>query len=396
MNAFEKLQHVRKLAKARAKKFYDLHKEEILLKRKGQWKKMVEDASIVGQGYQNNAPIIVQDVVVEDNFVPVDFVPDIVPIVIANKKKNKGKKNEKPLVNFEYIKNKLENFADITSGTRKKYIDDSKTLLRITGCEDMTMCLKKSKEIISEIENAKQVKDPTKTYSINTKKGLFQTIVYLIDKLEIPLTAKLKAVYVDQFEKYKIESNNEDRNKGETENVINFNTVISRIKEKFGQESKQYLLIKLYDTLTCRDNYGSLTIIESKAKIAPEKNYIIVPKNKATPCVIVLQVYKTSKKNLKIEESCDKDVSALIRNYINEKKLSYNDYLFGKSKLSGLIGLMLKTVGIDGSINYIRTSKLSTELDKEGIKDAALRLKFSKKSQHSPVTQLRYLRTVVD
>jgi hypothetical protein len=33
--------------------------------------------------------------------------------------------------------------------------------------------------------------------------------------LEIPLTEKLKKTYLQKFEEYKIESNNEDRNKGQ-------------------------------------------------------------------------------------------------------------------------------------------------------------------------------------
>jgi hypothetical protein len=87
----------------------------------------------------------------------------------------------------------------------------------------------------------------------------------------------------------------------------------------------------------------------------------------------------------------------LIRNFITKNKLKYDDTLFGKSKLTGVVGLMFKKIGIDsGAINYIRTSKLSTELDKEKINDVALRLKFSKLAGHSPVTQLRYLRTVVE
>ena len=109
-------------------------------------------------------------------------------VIVVKKKSAKG--NVKHIINFEYIKTKLDSL-EIAPGTRKKYLDDAKTLLRITGCTNLTICLKRSDDIISEIENAKQMKDPSKAYSINTKKGLFQTIVYLIDKLEIPLTEKL-------------------------------------------------------------------------------------------------------------------------------------------------------------------------------------------------------------
>jgi hypothetical protein len=216
-----------------------------------------------------------------DEFVENDMVADAEDgedIVIVVKKKKSAKGNVKNIIDFGYIKSRLDSL-EIAAGTRKKYLDDAKTLLRITGCTNLTICLKRSDDIISEIESATQIKDPSsKAYSVNTKKGLFQTIVYLIDKLEIPLTEKLKKTYLQKFEEYKIESNNEDRNKGQNEKVINFNTIISRIKDTFGEDSKQYLLIKLYDTLSCRDNYGNLQIIESKTQMEKEKKYIIVPK----------------------------------------------------------------------------------------------------------------------
>jgi hypothetical protein len=389
MSAFEKVEHTRNLARIRQKKYYDAHKAEISIKKKGEWKTMMEEATL--QGMQFQTPAI--EFVGNENDMIEDDDEDIV-ILVKKKKSSKG--NVKHIINFEYIKTKLDSL-EIAAGTRKKYLDDAKTLLRITGCTNLTICLKRSDEIIQEIENAKQMKDPSKVYSINTKKGLFQTIVYLIDKLEIPLSAKLKATYVEQFDKYKIESNNEDRNKGQNEKVINFNTIISRIKDTFGEDSKQYLLIKLYDTLTCRDNFVNLQIIESKSKVQLNQNYIVVPKSKASVCVIVLQVYKTSKKNNKIEETCSKEVSALIRSFVTKNELKYNDMLLGQSKLTGFIGLAFKKIGISsGAINYIRTSKLSTELDGANINDAALRLQYAKKSQHSPVTQLRYLRTLVE
>lgn len=50
MNALEKMQHIKELARIRQKKFYDLHKNEISLKKKMQWKKMKEEgASLLKQ-----------------------------------------------------------------------------------------------------------------------------------------------------------------------------------------------------------------------------------------------------------------------------------------------------------------------------------------------------------
>ena len=183
-SAYEKLQHTRNLARIRQKKYYDAHKAEISIKKKQEWKTLVEEATL--QGMQFQTPPI--EFVGNENDMVAD-ADDGEDIVIVVKKKS-AKGNVKHIINFEYIKTKLDSL-EIAPGTRKKYLDDAKTLLRITGCTNLTICLKRSDDIISEIENAKQMKDPSKAYSINTKKGLFQTIVYLIDKLEIPLTEKL-------------------------------------------------------------------------------------------------------------------------------------------------------------------------------------------------------------
>lgn len=69
MNAIEKMQHIRALAKIRQKKFYDLHKDEISLKKKTQWKKMKEEEA---------------SMLKDQNHVKDDNEPDIAPIVVVN------------------------------------------------------------------------------------------------------------------------------------------------------------------------------------------------------------------------------------------------------------------------------------------------------------------------
>ena len=71
------------------------------------------------------------------------------------------------------VKEKLTNL-DISNATKKKYIDDAKTLMRLTNCDNIIDCLKDHKRIIKSIENGKQVRDPTQDYSLNTKKVYFK------------------------------------------------------------------------------------------------------------------------------------------------------------------------------------------------------------------------------
>ena len=67
--------------------------------------------------------------------------------------------------------------------------------MKLTNCDDFVNCFKNHKNIINLIETGKQTKNPTQDYSLNTKKGLFQIIVWLIDNLQIPLTAFKIKIY---------------------------------------------------------------------------------------------------------------------------------------------------------------------------------------------------------
>jgi hypothetical protein len=384
MDDYEKMIHVKELARKRQKKFYEANKEKIKQRKREQWQTLKTNAALIRENMPNR-PILF-----EEQQEP-EPEQEQEPIIIQTTRTGKE------IIDYEFVKSQFDKI-EISSGSKKKYLDDLKILLRITSCDDLSICLKNTKKIISDIENANQLKDTTKKYSINSKKGLFQSIIYLIDKLKINVTKKIRAVYLEQFERYKIQSNTEDRQKGLNDEILDFNIVIDRIKNKFKEDSKQYLLIMMYNAVTCRDNYSNLKIIENRNDVKPKQNYVLVPKNKSILATIILQVYKTAKKEGSIiEETCDKTLSSLIRDYISAKKLSYSDPLFGQTKLSGFVGAMMRNIGIEkGSINYIRTSKLSTELAGANIMDAATRLKFAKLSQHSAITQLRYLRKLMD
>ena len=54
-----------------------------------------------------------------------------------------------------------------SESTRKRYINDSKTLMSLTGCQDLVECLKNPKRIIKSIEEGQQKRDPTKDYALN-------------------------------------------------------------------------------------------------------------------------------------------------------------------------------------------------------------------------------------
>jgi len=264
--------------------------------------------------------------------------------------------------------------------------------MRLTDCGNLIDCLKDHKRIINLIENGKQVRDPSKDYSLNTKKGLFQTIVYLIDNLHITLNANTIKIYKDKFEQYKIKSSdlNEERINHSFNGVIPYKDYMNKIKNKFGLNSKEYFIAKLYNEFTVRDAFQNLIIVKNTTNLSNDNNYIIVNKNKSK---IILNQYKTQAKYKKITHEVSAELDKFLKKYISNKNIDYGETLFGKSPLSKLIGNMNSSVDVEGSINTLRHMKVSEEI--KNIKDVDKRHQLASIMLHSPVTQQRYMRELI-
>jgi hypothetical protein len=232
MTDSQRLSHTREVNKIHAKKYYDKNRETILAKKKEYWKRL-KASEIQPNPIQNNQDNIQLDYEEEQPIIHHEEEPIIHVEPIQPTSSNE--------LSFDVIKQKLNNL-EIPASTKKKYIDDCKTLMRLTDCNNLKDCLKDHKKIIKLIENGKQIRDPSKDYSLNTKKGLFQTIVYLIDNLNIGLSVATIKNYKDIFEQYKIRSNDlsDERIINSNNAVIGYKNYIAKIKNKFGVDSKNF------------------------------------------------------------------------------------------------------------------------------------------------------------
>lgn len=75
-----------------------------------------------------------------------------------------------------------------------------------------------------------------------------------------------------------------------------FETLLSEAK-KAGETKKLYVYLTLYKYAMCRDDFKSLMVVdtEKKAKLK-HINYLVLPKDVGVKGLIILNVYKTSKK----------------------------------------------------------------------------------------------------
>ena len=162
MDAENKLNRIQFLNRIRQQTYYNKHKELINAKRRTIYKEGREKLKTQEQ--------------------PTEEKPLDQEVYQTDFKKSKS-------ISYEDIVNGL-NTLDISDGSRNKYKSDIKRLMTLTECTNIITCFKDYKKLIEVINNSK--KPNGEPYSVNTKKSLFQMILFLIDKLNIPISAKIK------------------------------------------------------------------------------------------------------------------------------------------------------------------------------------------------------------
>jgi len=277
-----------------------------------------------------------------------------------------------------------DNIENIQS--RKTYINNTKNLFDILGTDNILKSLKNSKNVIYKIKTIGMIKDPSKTYGVNSLKQIFQFIVKLITLYNMPLSNNAIEAYKNEFEKLKIESVKQQEEKQNQLELLNYDEYMKKVEDHFGKDSREYLTIAMYKVNTFRDDLGELLIVDKEYKRMNEKqNYLIVPELKSKNLSILLNAYKTVKKYGKETININKEYSKLIRNYIETNNLQYNDFLFNAKSLSRYISTFNKKLGLKYTINTLRKMKVSTGLI-EADGDASKILQIAKQAHHHPNT----------
>jgi hypothetical protein len=310
------------------------------------------------------------------------------------KEKMKPTRLNKNSLTYDKIVSKLKEIIPV-QGTFNKYKNDIKRVMQITGCNDIIACLKKSKEIIDYINNSiKPNKEEIEPYAVNSKKSMYQSILVVIDKLKLKID---KEPYSNQFEIYKIKSDDEGKikNKNIVYSVPSFQKYLEEVKNRFGEDSKMYLIARLYDELTIRDDYVLKIVSTEKQAVSDDINYLVVKKSN---CVIVINTYKTEKHFGVIKHTCSPSLNLLIRKYIANNPPS--NYLLGDKKLSSFLTRNNKYLNIKGGVNLLRQMKASEEtkkIDENINKDmnAEEKKKLADSMRHSANSQSKYLRQII-
>lgn len=296
----------------------------------------------------------------------------------------------------------INNDKNITKKTRETYIVDIKRVFTTTGCSNMKACLTSYKKMTTSIINGKNPKTQ-QAYSINSIKQTLQSVLFVgtkyMDNFEL-LFKKQKATQIrkyiqTQFEKKKEESKNQNTER-QSKEYPTFNDYLSKVIERYGDASKEYLISYLYSHFTVRDNFKKMLIIDNIKDNNGKDNFLLISRNKM---IFIVNDFKTKGKYQKLEFTVtDAKLKKLIKAYINDpvnvkNRERFGNYLFGKSFLSPFVSKLNKSIGYDdlGGINIYRHMRVSDSNPHLSFEE---RKKLSDSMGHSITVQSQYRRNL--
>ena len=169
----------------------------------------------------------------------------------------------------------------------------------------------------------------------------------------------------------------------ETGGLPSFDEYLNKVTESFGEDGREYLIAKLYEEIKARDDL-ILKVVKTRDDVVDDDNYLIINKNQQAE--VVINSYKTIKKYGEFEVKLSNSLTSLIRKYLKNNQISYNDYLFNTKSLSVIVSRMNKAIGVIGygATNVFR-KMLQTDLDRRGATPEQ-KIKLANELKHSTAT----------
>jgi hypothetical protein len=305
-----------------------------------------------------------------------------------------------------YIQNE-----DLAKNTIKLNVQNLHILFRALFGQQKDQCLfillmKNSiASIITAIKTVKQDRNENEVYSDASVFKIIEVLLKIMgyiknDELtDIPLKHLMQTKFEHLLiihSEMKIALKSATEKKVSTEKFITFAQLEEKIIEKFGQNSKQYIIILLYKTMGARENFGGLVIKNELIQCTDKNiNYLIIDDTGLVS--IKLNNHKTKNHaGYNDIETMNENDSIIMKRYMSENSsdnLLFPEYENKKSNnLSDYITRMMKAIEIEGSGGITIIRKI---IANSFPKDAALSVqkKNAKKLKHTLATELTAYRT---
>jgi len=221
-------------------------------------------------------------------------------------------------------------------------------------------------------------------FKANTRQTNYTAILKVIHTLDVKLSSAIKKKIVNAFQSSKIKAH--EYAAEPKEDVITFDEYMKRLEDKFGKESKEFLIASIYKEVPVRDDL-QLKIVNSVKEATDQKiNYLVLtqsPKGR-----IIINHFKTENKHEPADVILTTSLTNKIKKFVNAK--NFKEYLFTDKSLTSFVSKMNKTIGLKGSISLFRHMIVEDFL--KTARTPEERVEMAEKMKHSPATQLNYLR----
>lgn len=376
----QRLKRTQRLSADRSATYYEKHKDLVLQRRK-------DKRALLKAQKQASEPVIETPIIETNPVIETAQHPPIVNDDEDVKKLNQQISNiidETPKFNLAQSIAKLQQLG-MKDQNLKTYVNSIKQLMRITECTDLIDCLKDSDKIINLIENGKK-KNGSGAYATNSKIGLYQVIVYIIDAFKLNIN---KEPYNTQrlLLKIKDESRVEEN---QQKLVPTWEEALDKVKSKYGPISKEYVIMSLYQRIPARDDF-QLLITDKLDGYDTNINYLVLRMGKSSK--VILNHFKTADKYSKASFVLSPELSQLVNDYRIKNKILLNDYLFGNKPQTAFISKTLKDVGYGDrsiynqtGISFLRKATVSNT----PINTPEEKLTLANTMAHSTNTQKKY------
>jgi integrase len=283
----------------------------------------------------------------------------------------------------------INNIPNETKGNITFRINNFKTIIKILNTPSYKAFITKitsNPKLV--IESIKEAEFRGKKYSTRSILAYFNSILFLLDKYpDIKITKDKKKLYKDQSNVMSFIADEEGDEKKkkleETGGLPSYDEYLNKVIETFGEDGREYLISKLYKEIKARDDL-ILKVVKTRDEVVDDDNYLII--NKGHQAEVVINSYKTIKKYGEFEVKLSNSLTSLIRKYLKNNQISYNDYLFNTKSLSVIVSRMNKALGVSGygATNVFR-KMLQTDLDKSGATPEQ-KIQLANELKHSTAT----------
>ena len=277
---------------------------------------------------------------------------------IAPKPKNND--DEPPIIFSEDNVVAMINAMPMNELTRTKKIANVRIIFNAYPSTDLRKSISNYEQMKTAMETVRTIQNPEENYGFETQKTIVQTLLWCIVNLQIPIKKETFRKYeslVGILQQQSINQKMEDKNNEENA-VIPYTDYLERIRNRFGVDSKAFLIASIYHELNCRDDLGTLVILTNRKGLKnPDINIVFVPKQGNGE--IILNHYKTQSKYGVVRTILSGDLTNLIRNYITKHNLTNQLFPENETGLSLYVSRMNRDVCIKGGINVLRRMSIS-------------------------------------